>query len=54
MVVAWGINLECQWYLYEQVQQHIRNPLKKETFCSQPDAPKLKKYKKLKDVANNG
>ena len=38
-----GLSAERQWYLYEQVRQHIKDPQKQNEYCSLSNIPKPKK-----------
>ena len=44
-----GLSAERQWYLYEQVCQHIQDPQKQNEYCPLPSIPKpkLKQVKKI-------
>ena len=35
-----GLSAERQWYLYEQIREHISDPDKKDEYCSRPSVPK--------------
>ncbi|CAG8727940.1 16942_t:CDS:2 [Cetraspora pellucida] len=50
VIVPQGINLERQWYLHEEVAQHIQNPAKCDIYCSMPNQPKPKKLKNQQTV----
>ncbi|CAG8802773.1 20075_t:CDS:2 [Gigaspora margarita] len=43
VITAPGITLEREWYLYDQVAQHIQNPLKRDSYCAKPAVPKPKR-----------
>ena len=34
-----------QWYLYEQIREHVTNPDKQDQYCSKPLIPKPSKDK---------
>ena len=38
-----GISLERQWYLYENVREHVQNPNKRDIYCPHPLLPKPRK-----------
>ena len=38
-----GLSAKRQWYLYEQVRQHIKDPQKQNEYCPLPTIPKPKK-----------
>jgi len=38
-----GLSAERQWYLYEQIRNHIQNPSKKDDLCPIPTISKIKK-----------
>ena len=40
-----GLSIERQWYLYEQVRNHIQNPDKRDDLCPKPMLPKSKQKK---------
>jgi len=44
-----GLSAERQWYLHEQVRQHIQDPQKRDEYCPLPSIlkPKLKQVKKI-------
>ena len=42
-IVAKGLSAERQWYLYEQIREHVHDPSKKDEFCYKPQVPKPKK-----------
>ena len=38
-----GISLERQWYLYENVREHVQNPNKRDIYCPHPLLSKPRK-----------
>ena len=42
-IVAKGLSAERQWYLYEQIREHVHDLSKKDEFCYKPQVPKPKK-----------
>src|SRR4051812_8043370 len=40
-----GLTPERQWYLYEEVREHIQDPEKRDIYCSLPNVPKPKKVR---------
>ncbi|CAG8434612.1 5559_t:CDS:1, partial [Scutellospora calospora] len=49
---ARGISLERQWYLYEEIRQHIQDTSKQDTYCLKPTQPKPKKKAKIIETDN--
>ncbi|CAG8625110.1 13902_t:CDS:1, partial [Dentiscutata heterogama] len=45
-IISSGLSLERQWYLYEEVRQHIQNQSKCDAYCPKPQQPKPKKQHK--------
>jgi hypothetical protein len=39
------LSAERQWYLYEQVRQHVGDPKKKDEYCALPNIPKPRSNK---------
>ncbi|CAG8769424.1 32222_t:CDS:2 [Gigaspora margarita] len=45
VIPAREISLERQWYLYEEIRQHVQDPFKRDLYCFKPTQPKPKKLK---------
>ncbi|CAG8844830.1 12671_t:CDS:1, partial [Gigaspora margarita] len=45
IIILQEISLEWQWYLHDEVAQHIQNPEKHDFYCKMPNQPKPKKSK---------
>ncbi|CAG8572446.1 8097_t:CDS:1, partial [Gigaspora rosea] len=45
IIPAYNISLERQWYLYEEIRQHIQDPSKRDKYSSKPNPSKPKKAK---------
>jgi len=45
LLLAKELSAERQWYLYEQIREHVPNPIKKDKYCPKPLIPKPSKGK---------